>query len=403
MELHNIDHPWKFIHAVKVFTKEEIRKVSHLIDLSVKKGGIDISNSEEGPFKFIKDRVYEILSNEGFKKEYDLQEPFKLKIRLGRQTEGLKIVNLNAKFMFYFNLTPFREEQPFIRIKQNDRVGKEIKEGFIVSANGEYKSYEFLNVDKMCILSVILSDQTIDSVESTRFSLGGDVTECTLLHRDKFTIFSNFKCGSSTIERWFRTINDPKLLINNIRGEHPISKKHIIDTPNKIFIIRNPYDRFFSGLLQTRVFGSYDIFKNRRVKDGQYYTIPITEMGQGEIVKILKLNINHNPSFLIDKHIKPYLKDYVEFISDNKITDFKICELSFLSDMLNKLNDEHDLGGIIERIDMRGETYPNIDKVNVINNFYDLLYENKNVDEIKHLLNSLEDENRYYKILKSWE
>ena len=401
------EHPWDHILVDEFLTKRELRSIAHHIDKVSKMGDVDITHVTEGPFKILKDRVHELLNIREVKNKFRVREPFQITLTISKQTDGVKIVNKDKICTMFFNITPFREDENFISLSVGtNHQEKKIKCGVIVSTSGEYKPYTFINVDKLITLSVNLIDlgKPLDLVNKkyevdVRESLLGGA----LIYKDEFTIISKYKCGSSTIEKWYENATiDKGLFKSNIRYNNNLKFEYFLNTKDKIFIVRNPYERFFSGLLQTRVFGFFDVYKTRRDKESTNYTIPFNLIDNDFIIKTLKNSILHNPSFLYDKHITPYMVDYYQFISSNPTHNCKVVDLKDLTKTIYTLKEKYDIGGELIQVDMRGESYKDISITQVINDFFKLLRLHDNNDELRHLLDLLEQEDNAYRKLLKW-
>ena len=397
MTITNKQVPWDYSEVRGLFSPTEINLLSPYIDVVSKRGSVNITN-DEGVFKMFRIRIETLLN------ELKLEEPYTYELSITKQNSDLRIITTTKMMMMFFDITPFKEPTPFMILNNNDySESHAVFEGFITSKNNQHKPYKFHtheNKDLITLNVNIISGETkLPLKESTTSQI--TPKEGVLIYKNEFAIFTKFKCGSSSVEKWSKKFKEEDI-IDNTRNCVKINDDTIHNVKEKVFLIRDPFDRFFSGLLQTKVLGAYDVYKSRRTKDGEYYTVPFDEISKDEILKTIGLTIKYNPSFLFDAHIKPYLEMYKNYIETNRNHNIRVVELKNLSSLLGEYGSHFGLGPNNERIDMRGETYDHLDKSTIKKEFFDLIYRHKSKDVFKLLINELEKENEAYRILTTW-
>lgn len=213
------------------------------------------------------------------------------------------------------------------------------------------------------------------------------ISDGLLINKQDFVIYSKFKCGSTSLTEWYYTnFNDDDNYITTLRDSLELSKKieiynEVSQIPNHYIIHRDPYDRFFSGILQTKVLGLFDVYQERSSKTSVLLTLPFDLIREEDVVYIFEKLESYVPDFLTDKHLEPFysslFKHYKFLIDSGK--NVKLIHLNDLNSLPSIISQTtgKPMPQIV-RFDMRGKIYNHLDKKECKDKFFSIIFKNKN-------------------------
>ncbi|MFZ9377092.1 MAG: hypothetical protein ACO25K_08205, partial [Candidatus Fonsibacter ubiquis] len=228
-----------------------------------------------------------------------------------------------------------------------------------------------------------------------------------------FSIYSKFKCGSTSLTEWYYAnfIQDENV-ITTLRDSLESNKKleiynETFKVPYHYMIHRDPYDRFFSGILQTRVLGVYDVYQSRSSKTDGLLTLPFDLINEDEVIYVFQKIESYVPDFLSDKHLEPFYGPFYKHYrvltdSGKNVKLIHLNDLNSLPSIISK-----DIGKPLPQIvryDMRGKIYKHLDKKECKDKFYSIIFKNNNkVKMFEDIIKMLSRESEEYQKLLEYD
>lgn len=446
MEYIHKDAPWKHTIVDELIDEESKEKIYSTLRKKLK--GFGNMNLQLGDFALLSDECYELSKNymemikdPDFSSRYDIDlstdcqllcqlikmEPeFEFKIHAGSYTKTLTT---------YVDVTPkilIEPEENFIHLfEQIDSETTADKTNSVISFSPKLTNttwHKYINESKkhekiICLFVITTAltenEQKIKNFNFEQWNRDGSINDRTkisdglLLKKETFAIYSKFKCGSTSLTEWYYTnFNEDGDVLSTLRDSLERSKKLEIyaDTfkvPNHYIIHRDPYDRFFSGILQTRVLGVYDVYQNRSSKTAGLLTLPFDLINEDEVIYVFQKIESYVPDFLTDKHLEPFygsLYKHYRILADSgrNIKLIHLNDLNSLPSIISK-----DIGTPlpqIVRFDMRGKIYNHLDKKECKDRFYSIIFKNKDkVKMFRDIIVMLSKESEEYQKLLDYD
>ncbi len=446
MEYTHKEAPWKHTIVDELIDEESKEKIYSTLRKKMK--GFGNMNLQMGDFALLSDECYQLSKN-----YMDMvKDPFfsaRYNIDLYEDCQLIcQIIKMEPEFEFrihsgsytktlttYIDITPkilTEPEENYIHLfEQIDSESPSDKTNSIISFSPKLVNttwHKYINESKkhekiICLFVITTAisedEQKIKSFNFEHWHADGSINDRKsvsggmLIKKDEFSIYSKFKCGSTSLTEWYYAnfIQDENV-ITTLRDSLESNKKleiynETFKVPYHYMIHRDPYDRFFSGILQTRVLGVYDVYQSRSSKTDGLLTLPFDLINEDEVIYVFQKIESYVPDFLSDKHLEPFYGPFYKHYrvltdSGKNVKLIHLNDLNSLPSIISK-----DIGKPLPQIvryDMRGKIYKHLDKKECKDKFYSIIFKNKKkVKMFEDIIKMLSRESEEYQKLLEYD